>query len=113
MANSTFQVKTYSYYFWSSRDHDIPRMNLNLKGVNGEQCFITFPYDDDPLPEAIKTGNNYWFYYREFQFPMLIDMLRNEKPIYVYFNNDSGFPNSQISTTEEPVGEGEGRITRR
>jgi hypothetical protein len=34
-------------------------------------------------------------------------MLRNEKPIFVFFNNDSGFNNSRISTTDEPVGEGE------
>jgi hypothetical protein len=25
----------------------------------------------------------------------------------VFFNNDSGFNNSRISTTDEPVGEGE------
>jgi len=34
-------------------------------------------------------------------------MLRNEKPITVFFNNDNGFNNSMISTTDEPVGEGE------
>jgi len=34
-------------------------------------------------------------------------MLRNEKPIFVFFNNDSGFNNSRIATTNEPVGEGE------
>jgi hypothetical protein len=41
------------------------------------------------------------------QLPHLIDMLRNEKPIFVFFNNDGGLGNSRISTTDEPAGEGE------
>lgn len=36
-------------------------------------------------------------------FHNVIDLLRNEKPIYVYFARDRGF----LSTSKEPVGEGE------
>jgi hypothetical protein len=51
--------------------------------------------------------NDYAFYYHHSQLQHLIDMLRNEKPIFVFFNDEGGLPNSRISTTDEPVGEGE------
>ena len=60
------------------------------------------------LQDATQVAPNYYsFYYHHSQLDHLIDMLRNEKPIFVFFNDDNGWPNSRISTTEEPVGEGE------
>lgn len=60
------------------------------------------------LPPAQEVAPNFYaFYYHHSQLQHLIDMLRNEKPITVFFNNDNGFNNSRISTTDEPVGEGE------
>lgn len=106
MATSSFEVKTYSYYNWSSRNTG--KTNLILKGAAGEICSVWFYEDpDQELPEARKDGNYHAFYYHHHQLQHLIDMLRNEKPIYVYFNNDNGFNNSRISTADEPVGEGE------
>ncbi|ELR71606.1 hypothetical protein C900_02521 [Fulvivirga imtechensis AK7] len=106
MAQASFQVQTYQYYNWSSRS--IGKTNLILKGASGERCSVWFYEDpDEELPHATKSGNNYSFYYHHYQLEHLIDMLRNEKPIYVYFNDDNGWNNSRISTTDEPVGEGE------
>jgi hypothetical protein len=60
------------------------------------------------LPLAQQAAPNYYsFYYHHNQLQHLIDMLRYEKPITVFFNNDNGFNNSRISTSNEPVGEGE------
>ena len=36
-------------------------------------------------------------------FENVLDLLRNEDPVYIYFVNDRGF----LSTSKEPVGEGE------
>lgn len=36
-------------------------------------------------------------------FDSVLDVLRNEKPVYVYFAQNRGF----LATTAEPVGEGE------
>ncbi|MCW8981380.1 MAG: hypothetical protein OQJ83_08330 [Altibacter sp.] len=106
MASSSFQVTTYNYYSWSSRN--TTRTNLNLKGSGGKVCFVNFKEDSvTDLPPATNSGNYYWFYYRESQLEHLIDMLRNEGPVYVHFNDNSGFNNSRIATTDEPVGEGE------
>jgi len=105
MAQATFEVATYQYYDWSSRSSG--KTNLILKGA-GKTCSVWFVEDDAaPLPAAYEVGPGYYaFYYHHRQLAHLIDMLRYEKPIYVFFNDDNGFPNSRISTTDEPVGEG-------
>jgi hypothetical protein len=107
MATASFQVETYLYYDWSSRKTG--KTNLILKGPAGQTCSVWFVEDPTAdLPEAKEAAPNYYlFYYHHAQLDHLIDMLRNEKPIFVYFNNDNGWANSRISTTDEPVGEGE------
>lgn len=107
MATATFQVATYTYYNWSSRKTG--KTNLILNGVGGETCSVWFVEDEIAnLPAAQQNGPNYFsFYYHHSQLQHLIDMLRYEKPITVFFNNDNGWNNSRISTSNEPVGEGE------
>jgi hypothetical protein len=107
MATATFQVATYQYYDWSSRQSG--KTNLILKGAGGQTCSVWFVEDPAAsLPDAAQVNPNYYaFYYHHHQLQHLIDMLREEKPIFVFFNNDNGFANSRISTTDEPVGEGE------
>ena len=106
MATAMFQVATYQYYDWSSRRTG--KTNLILKGA-GQTCSVWFVEDataDLPLAR-VAAPNYYLFYYHHHQLGHLIDMLRNESPVTVFFNDDSGFSNSRISTTDEPVGEGE------
>ena len=107
MATATFEVATFEYYDWSSRKTG--KTNLILKGVGGEVCSVWFVEDPTAdLPAASQVAPNYYaFYYHHSQVEHVIDMLRNEKPIFVFFNNDNDFPNSRISTTDEPVGEGQ------
>ena len=107
MASATFQVATYEYYDWSSRKTG--KSNLILRGAAGQTCSVWFVEDPAAdLKAAYQVAPNYYaFYYHHSQLQHLIDMLRNEKPIYVFFNDDGGLPNSRISTTDEPVGEGE------
>lgn len=107
MATASFEVMTYQYYNWSSRGTG--KTNLILKGPAGETCSVWFEVDESkPLPPATKgSGDYYHFWYHQSQLDHLIDMLRNEKPITVFFNDDHGYDNSRISTTHEPVGEGE------
>ncbi|WP_251360079.1 hypothetical protein [Kangiella sp. TOML190] len=107
MSQDSFQVVNYQYYHWSSRNSG--KTNLNLEGVGGKRCSVWFEEDPEAeLAEAHQIAPNvYSFCYHHHQLAALIDMLRNEKPVYVYFNNDNGFNNSRISTNYEPVGEGE------
>jgi hypothetical protein len=107
MAKATFQVDTYQYYDWASRDTG--KSNLILQGAGGQACTVWF--EENPataLPAAFQiTPGRFWFYYHHHQLDHLIDMLRNEKPIFVFFDDDYGLANSRISTTDEPIGEGE------
>lgn len=107
MAHATFEVETYEYYDWSSRS--IGKTNLNLRGAGGQMCGVWFVEDPAAaLPAATQDApDTYSFHYHHSQLEHLIDMLRNEKPVFVFFDNDNGYANSRISTTEEPVGEGE------
>ena len=107
MATASFQVATYQYYDWSSRMNG--KTNLVLKGTGGETCSVWFVENPTAaLPVAQVIAPNYYaFYYHHSQLDHLVDMLRNEKPISVFFNDDNGFNNSRISTSDEPVGEGE------
>ncbi len=107
MATASFAVNTYQYYNWSSRSTG--KTNLILKGTSGETCSVWFlEAESAALPEAREVATNYYaFYYHHSQLEHLIDMLRYEKPVWVFFNNDNNFNNSRISTTDEPVGEGE------
>ena len=104
MATATFQVATYQYYDWSSRKTG--KTNLILRGA-GQTCSVWFVEDAAAdLPLARQAAPNYYlFYYHHHQLEHLIDMLRNESPITVFFNDDG--INSRISTTDEPIGEGE------
>ena len=105
MAQETFEVTSYTYYNWSSRNSG--KTNLNLYGATN-RCSVWFVEDPDAdLPIATKNGIYHSVYYHHWQLPHLLDMVRNEKPIFVFFNNDNGFNNSRISTASEPVGEGE------
>lgn len=107
MATASFQVATYQYYNWSSRMTG--KSNLVLRGTGGQTCSVWFVENAaGPLPAAQVVAPNYYaFYYHHSQLDHLIDMLRHEKPVSVFFNDDNGFNNSRISTSDEPVGEGE------
>jgi hypothetical protein len=105
MAQASFEVATYQYYDWSSRNS--VRTNMVLKGTGGQTCSVWFYEDGQALPAASQVAANYYaFHYYHRVLDHLIDMLRYEKPVFVFFNDDNGFANSRISTTDEPVGEG-------
>lgn len=107
MAIKSFIAKEYDYYFWSSRKKI--KANINIKGTGGETCSVWFNEDPEAdLKKAEEISPNYFtFYYHYYQFDQILDLLRNEKPVTIYFNNDLGFDNSRISTSAEPIGEGE------
>ena len=70
-------------------------------------CF--FDAGEKDLPAARKLNDSqYLIYYRYSDYPVIIDMLRNEKPIFFIYQPE-GTNNSRLSTSSEPVGEGEDR----
>ncbi len=101
------EIKNYEYYTFSSRDASPAHSVILLYSDQGYVGGAFFSNSDEPLKPAEKFPSGvYGLYYRQSDLPILIDLLRNEKPVYLVF---SGANNSRISTSQEPVGEGEER----
>ncbi len=99
------EIKRYEYYTFSSRDNTLANSVILFYGDAGYLGGAFFSNSDEPLKPAEKFPNGvYGLYYRCADLPVLIDMLRNEKPVYLIFSDGN---NSRISTFQEPVGEGE------
>ena len=106
MAQS-IEIKKYLYYLFSSREDATPVMFL-YDNNNSHVAYVYFRGDSQPLPEAKQYSNGrYALYYRRSVLPELVDMMRNEKPIYLHWVPE-GTNNTRLSTTSEFVGEGEG-----
>jgi hypothetical protein len=103
----TFEISKYLYYLFSSREDATPV--LFLYDTSGAHiAYVYFRGDSQALPQARQLpSGQYALYYRRSVLPELIDMLRNEKPIYLHWV-PQGTNNTRISTTVELVGEGEG-----
>lgn len=101
----TIEIKQYQYYTFSSRDSSIANSVILLYGDAGYLGGAFFSTSDEPLKPAEQFPSGvYGLYYDNRDLPVIIDMLRNEKPVYLIYN---GADNTRISTTAEPVGEGE------
>lgn len=100
------EIKQYKYYTFSSRDASKANSVILFYGTSGYLGAAFFSNDEDTsLEPAVKHPSGvYGLRYRYSDLPIIIDMLRNEKPVYLIFNGER---NSRISTTPEPVGEGE------
>jgi hypothetical protein len=100
-------VTSYQYYQFSSRDDSVKAVAV-CAGSGGKTIYLYFHGGTAALAAASKSGNNYSFNYRYSDMPNIIDMLRNEAPVNVIYVPE-GTNNSRISTSVEPVGEGEQR----
>ncbi len=69
-----------------------------------------FVSDAGTLPPARAVDGKYVLYYRRSRLSDVVDLLRNEGPIYLIWD---GAANTTLSTEYEPVGEGERLAARR
>ncbi len=94
------------YEVMYSANHFPPRIWLR----NGASSIgqLIFKPNGSALPADSMVGSQVNLYYHLDDFQNTIDLLRNEKPMYLlYSGSGSGFENG-IKTTKEPVGEGGG-----
>ncbi|MGD9703191.1 MAG: hypothetical protein AB7Q42_10645 [Acidimicrobiia bacterium] len=109
---ASYVIDTYSVRIWSSR----PTTNLNpgvavagiylYQGGTYRGYAYFFP-DGTPLaPPVINAGTGQVFvHYNLSQFDSIVQMLREEKPIYLY---EFGATNAGLMSGSEPTGEEEG-----
>jgi hypothetical protein len=101
------EIKKYSYSVFSSRYQENEVIaDIMLSGDNVFYGYAHFLADGTNLPKAEKKFNLYNLYYHQKDLPAIIDMLRNESPVFIIFTEDD-FKNCRITTMQEPVGEGE------
>ena len=98
------EIKEYFYKLCPSKDRAFPE--IWLFDTNDEVIAYVHFLTSSPLPESLQlpTGQ-YRFYYNRDSLIEVIDMLRNEKPVYLYWN---GPYDASLRTNREPVGEEEG-----
>ena len=77
------------------------RAIVRLKKDTTAVAYIYFMAGDDPLPNDDDSGPWIKMYMPESMLPNVVDLIRNESPIKVYFAGGSGF----LKCGEEDVGE--------
>ena len=105
MSTKSIEIMSYQYYQFSTRE-DGAKAVCTCAGTDGWTVYIYFHEGAQALNAASKSGKNYYVYYRYSDMSNIIDMLRNEKPVFLHYVPE-GTNNTRLSTTSEPVGEGE------
>jgi hypothetical protein len=99
------EVTTYSFFvFGSPAGFLAHRAQIELAGPNGRLAIMTFSDPGTPIEADYETDGVIRMHLPAIMFGQVIDVLRNEGPIYVSFNNGVGI----LGSGSEPVGEGEG-----
>ena len=81
---------------------------ISLMGTDKQRINVYFLHDDSQVPNPAITNRGKWgnIFLPKEMMPIWLDMVRNEKPLYGHINTE--VPKlTNISTSEEPVGEEE------
>ena len=107
----TYNVDSYAIRMWSSRRTTNLNPGTAVAGIylyegNKYRGYIYFFPDGTPLnPAVLDTANGRIFlHFNLCQFHETMDILRNEKPLYIYYLSPT---NAALRSGKEPVGEEE------
>lgn len=109
MAKSNFiieQFKQYKIFLYGGGGASISKAVIHLKLPSGK-AVIRFKDGRLKKNSATKKGKKslYEIYVAADRYPHFVDLLRNEKPLYFFYDFNENI--SYITTSDEPVGEGE------
>lgn len=98
-------VEGYRIYYYGSADgYKSTRAAVNLLDAESKIRAVVKFYDDGmSVGEDYQTDDIIWMHLPSSMLHSVVDVLRNEKPIFIHFAANSAF----LSTSEEPVGEGD------
>jgi hypothetical protein len=103
MATYNKPFDSYKIWYYSDFTYDALIYCYNGSSYAGRLAFIA---DDKPLPENKMWSNQPSLYYHTSKFEDIIDILRNEGPLYLYFNDNNNV-GILATSQKEPVGEEE------
>lgn len=100
------EFTTYKVFLYSDHSDENADTGIQIKLESGI-AYLHFMRSNMPDNRIVDKGNfhDYHVYIALDKFPFYIDILRNEKPLYFYYNLDDNL--SYITTSDEPVGEEE------
>ena len=105
MAYTTIEIKSYRNALFSSGENSAKVSLYDSNAANFATAYVR--PDSETLPAAYQDSDGkYRLYYKRSGLADLIDMLRNEKPVYLHFWSGTE-NNTHIATGREPVGEAE------
>ena len=98
------QFDSYSIVYYGGKDTYLhSRIGLLSGGTAvGRLNFIT---DGNSIPESKDLNGLFIINFHESRFSEVVDILRNEKPLYLDLASHLGI--GVLQTTKEPIGEGE------
>jgi hypothetical protein len=107
----TYKIDAYALRLWSSR----PTTNLSpgtavtgmyLYGGTKYRGYVYFFPDGTPLSPAVhdSTNGRVFIHFNLYQFHAVMEMLRTEKPIYLFYYSPT---NAGLRSGKEPTGEEE------
>ena len=99
------EVKKYHILVYGSPSgYQTNRAQIALYGSSGKTvAYIRFNDPGMNFENDSESGGRIKMHLPSTMFQNVLDVLRNEKPVYIYFAQGRGF----LSTSTEPVGEGE------
>lgn len=106
MPTDIVKITSYEYYQYSSREDD--KAFVLCEGTGGHLITLQFKGGTAPLPQAVKAGrgnpgqNTYILFFRYSDLSNIIDMLRNEKPVYLKFDSEAE-RNTRLSTSPAEI----------
>ena len=94
------------YLILSHSGVPLTQVSIILYDNTGQIGIILYYPDGEDLPENRITETGKVFFYKHFSYASIdIDILRNEKPVYIQYDDRTKY--GFINTSSEPVGEEE------
>lgn len=101
------EIQSYRIFLDSGTQQNICFTTINLYNIDDEVIGVLQFFDEEIWPEEPDHLSHVYLRYTTTKFPYIVDVLRNEKPLYIgYWENQYG-KYGRIYTGKEPVGEGE------
>ncbi len=108
---ASFKINNYSVRIWSSKRTTNLNPGSAMAGIylyegTKYRGYAYFFADDTPLAAPVyhSSSGRIFVHYNLVQFHAILDMLRNEDPIYLYYHSPT---NAGLNTGREPIGEEE------
>jgi len=106
MAITNYEINTYRVYQYNEDNTYGQTAVINCYMGNTYKGSLYFYKNSASIPASTKTGSGYLYLrFREGRFSEMVTTLREEKPLYIGFNDHNLW--GWLSTSSEPIGEEE------